>query len=560
MTSLTKPIEASRLKYSASCNIKKTTGSVSSNSNSSIVGCPANNTTSNNITKSIQSSSSRTKQIISRSALVNNQTSVGSLSNTKKRQPAQLSSRDKLYNMSNTSTYTPSNSSNNHYHSAMMPSVASRLKKNIARTKEKILQGMGKSDRTSDESFDSYVENFEHQYIQANKLNKELNKYLHCLKETQKSSKMFYDTLKETYETSWPGSNLFYEQTQLMELKWSEYLNKLINQVQLPLMGYLSEFPEYKKKIEKRHNRLLDYDDARHTLEGAQTKSAKKQSSISNANGGSTNGSTGTSSTNNSSSSNSTPNTPANTDHLTKLTKLKIDLEDKQNIYEEINQNLCTTLPVLYADRIKFYASLFQSFFHSENIFHSDCVEIKSKLDDICENLSIKSQASCEQFKTMNINNVEAKQRNYEDTATDVCSPNIAVKNTNNVINNRKLASPSSKTEFVPAEITSINDIDTSINSNSDTVKIEPINTINGQNKASNTKNSSKVIYLYRVKATYAYEAKEVDELSFSKDEVIDVIEGTESEKEDLDEGWLIGIHETTLQRGLFPENFTKRM
>ena len=64
----------------------------------------------------------------------------------------------------------------------MMPSVTSRLKKNISRTKEKILQGMGKSDRTSDENFDLYVENFERQHTQANKLTKELNRYLSCLK------------------------------------------------------------------------------------------------------------------------------------------------------------------------------------------------------------------------------------------------------------------------------------------------------------------------------------------------------------------------------------------
>ncbi len=58
----------------------------------------------------------------------------------------------------------------------MMPSVTSRLKKNISRTKEKILQGIGKTDRTADESFDLYVDNFEKQHIQAAKLTKELNR------------------------------------------------------------------------------------------------------------------------------------------------------------------------------------------------------------------------------------------------------------------------------------------------------------------------------------------------------------------------------------------------
>lgn len=58
----------------------------------------------------------------------------------------------------------------------MMPSVTSRLKKNISRTKEKILQGIGKTDRTADESFDLYVENFDRQHTQAAKLTKELNR------------------------------------------------------------------------------------------------------------------------------------------------------------------------------------------------------------------------------------------------------------------------------------------------------------------------------------------------------------------------------------------------
>ena len=65
---------------------------------------------------------------------------------------------------------------------------------------------------------------------------------------------------------------------------------------------------------------------------------------------------------------------------------------------------------------------------------------------------------------------------------------------------------------------------------------------------------------LFKVKATYPYQAKEVDELTFNKEDLIDVIEGTESEKDDLDEGWLIGIHSQTHNRGLFPENFTKRV
>lgn len=66
--------------------------------------------------------------------------------------------------------------------------------------------------------------------------------------------------------------------------------------------------------------------------------------------------------------------------------------------------------------------------------------------------------------------------------------------------------------------------------------------------------------FIYRVRAAYPYESKESDELTFLKDDLIEVVEGTESENEDLDEGWLIGVHEVSLKRGLFPANFTKKL
>ncbi len=288
-----------------------------------------------------------------------------------------------------TASSSPSSASSSatFHHSAMMPSVASRLKKNIARTKEKFLQNIGKTDRTNDESFDLYVENFEKQHSQASRLTKELNKYVNCLKETQKSSRLFYEILRDTYEPNWPGSNEFAEQIQLMEIKWNDYLSKLINEVQSPLIAYLNEFPELKKKIEKRDNRLLDYDNARHTLEAAQHKSTKKQLQQQQQQNNTLNNSnvqqTGTTMTSGGSSSTSS----SATDQLTKLTKLKIELEDKQQNYEEMNQTLCMSLPVLYENRIKFYSSLFQTFFHTETIFHSDCLEVESKLDDLCESL-----------------------------------------------------------------------------------------------------------------------------------------------------------------------------
>lgn len=45
-----------------------------------------------------------------------------------------------------------------------------------------ILQKVGKVDRTADEIFDDHVHNFTKQQNSANKLQKELNNYIRCVK------------------------------------------------------------------------------------------------------------------------------------------------------------------------------------------------------------------------------------------------------------------------------------------------------------------------------------------------------------------------------------------
>ena len=295
-------------------------------------------------------------------------------------------------------------------------------------------------------SHQKYVDNFEQQHSQASKLTKELNKYIHSLRETQRASKCFYDALRDTYEANWPGSAHFHDQCQLIEHKWAEYMTRLGNDVQLPLIAYLNEFPELKKKIEKRCNRLLDYDDARHTLESMQHKSAKRQpfattatATLSGGGGGLNTSSSSASSPKNSSSSptstettTTTTTSPSNaneqqynatTEHLTKMTKLRIDLEDKQHIYDEMNQTLCMALPVLYENRIKFYSSLFQSFFHAEHSFYADCAETKSKLDEICETLSTVTHITTPSSSNNNNNNNNSKRGSNDSSGSSGSQP-----------------------------------------------------------------------------------------------------------------------------------------
>merc|ERR1719150_1736105 len=61
---------------------------------------------------------------------------------------------------------------------------------------------------------------------------------------------------------------------------------------------------------------------------------------------------------------------------------------------------------------------------------------------------------------------------------------------------------------------------------------------------------------LYKVKATYKYQAEDMDELAFEVGEMIQVVEYDNPEEQE--EGWLMGVKESTGQKGLFPANFTE--
>ena len=58
--------------------------------------------------------------------------------------------------------------------------------------------------------------------------------------------------------------------------------------------------------------------------------------------------------------------------------------------------------------------------------------------------------------------------------------------------------------------------------------------------------------------ATHAYVAEDDDELSFDAGEIITVVEF--DDPEDQDDGWLMGISTKTGRKGVFPENFTRRV
>ena len=86
---------------------------------------------------------------------------------------------------------------------------------------------------------------------------------------------------------------------------------------------------------------------------------------------------------------------------------------------------------------------------------------------------------------------------------------------------------------------------------------------------------------LYKVKASYKYQAEDVDELNFEVGEIMHVVPYEDPEEQVKvisrnlagnprfnlcfpttlqEEGWLMGIKEANGQKGMFPANFTRPM
>ncbi len=94
--------------------------------------------------------------------------------------------------------------------------------------------------------------------------------FIHFILAMQMASKSLMDTLTEVYEPQWPGQDLLTVQGQNSEMLWADLAHKLSDQVLIPLNTYQGQFPEMRKKIEKRGRKLIDYDKERHNVQTLQ--------------------------------------------------------------------------------------------------------------------------------------------------------------------------------------------------------------------------------------------------------------------------------------------------
>ncbi|XP_065298518.1 myc box-dependent-interacting protein 1 isoform X1 [Dermacentor albipictus] len=228
------------------------------------------------------------------------------------------------------------------------------VQKHAGRAKERILQNLGRADKTKDEVFEVYLYNFTRQQTAAAKLQKEFKNYVLCIKSLQLASKALMDTLSEIYEQEWVGHEQIPVKAQTLELLWDDYHRKMNDQVMIPLNSYITQFADVRGRIAKRGRKLVDYDKCRHSVESLRNSAKKKD------------------------------------DY--KLGKAREELEDAKQMYEVINNELHEELPALYENRIPFLVSNLQTFFTAESTFHAESAQVFSFLVDTMQKLATESE------------------------------------------------------------------------------------------------------------------------------------------------------------------------
>lgn len=251
--------------------------------------------------------------------------------------------------------------------------LAKSVQKHAGRAKEKLLQNLGKVDRTADEIFDEHLTNFTRQQNSATRLQKEFNNYIRCVRAVQTASKSLMDAINEVYEGQWTGSEALYAQTNAVEVLFQDFSHKLGDQVLIPLNTYTSQFPEMRKKIDKRGRKLVDYDSQRHSFQSLQANAAKRKDDV-------------------------------------KVTKGRESLEEAKRTYEILNAELHDELPALHDSRILFLVTNLQTLFASEQQFHSETSKVYAELEAIVDKLATESQRGSYTLKKITANSTPSSQ------------------------------------------------------------------------------------------------------------------------------------------------------
>ncbi|KAJ3602820.1 hypothetical protein NHX12_030567 [Muraenolepis orangiensis] len=247
---------------------------------------------------------------------------------------------------------------------------AKRVQKSLNRAQEKVLQKLGKTMETKDEQFEQCSQNLNKQQADGVRLSKDVKSYFTALKAIHESSKRLSQTLKDVYESDWNGGEDLSDIIEKEDLLWNDYEEKMSDQIVRTTENYTSQFMEVKERVAKRGRKLVDYDSARHHLEGLQGAKKKDEG---------------------------------------KIAKAEEEFNKAQNVFEELNNELREELPVLYQSRIGCYVTVFQNISNLRDVFYKEMSVLNHELYNVMK--TVETQHSGKAFIIKGLHSAKSKKR-----------------------------------------------------------------------------------------------------------------------------------------------------
>ncbi|XP_025759745.1 myc box-dependent-interacting protein 1 isoform X5 [Oreochromis niloticus] len=473
--------------------------------------------------------------------------------------------------------------------------VASNVQKKLTRAQEKVLQKLGKADETKDVAFEEGVINFNKQYTEGSKLQRDLRAYLEAVKAMHESSKNLQACLADMYEQDWYGKNEVDSIVEDCDVLWTDYHQKLVDHALISMDTYLGQFPDIKARIAKRDRKLVDYDSARHNYavthktkkKDGGIKITKPSSLLERATPGWAQGILSAHNVAQSSLSRS---------------QAEEELERAQKVFEEINADLQEELPSLWNSRVGFYVSTFQSLAGFEEKFHKEMSRLDQDMYDILEKLeetdttsktgicSASSSGANRSGKEASNHTLrpggpppipkspsklrpavppppkvtpskELKTENIINLFDAAATPDINVTSPTEPANwdswgDSAAAAAEPATPTAPAAPV----VEEAAKEEEETPAVAAESTEVASESAEMPPG-----FLFKVQVMHDYAANDTDELEMKAGDVVLVV--TFDNPEEQDDGWLMGIKQDDWQqnkenntKGVFPENFTQRL
>ncbi|CAL1608751.1 unnamed protein product [Knipowitschia caucasica] len=250
--------------------------------------------------------------------------------------------------------------------------LARRVQKSLNRAQEKVLQKLGKTMETKDEHFELCSQNLNKQQVDGFRLLKDVKAYHAAVKAVHETSKKLSLTLRDVYESDWDGLEDLTLITDSEDLLWNDFEEKINDQLVRTMENYTSQFPEVKERVAKRGRKLVDYDSARHHLEGLQ--SAKKKDDA-------------------------------------KIVKAEEEFNKAQSVFEEINTELREELPGLHQSRIGCYVTVFQNISNLRDVFYKEMSVLNRDLYNIMKKLETQHSGKAFIVKGLDSNTSKSKKK-----------------------------------------------------------------------------------------------------------------------------------------------------